>query len=287
MNTLASVQHSRHVETIIAGQEVMDGAGVRIRRLISQPLQHRLDPFLLLDNFRSDDPNDYIAGFPDHPHRGFETITYMIEGRMRHRDSAGHEGLLQTGGVQWMSAARGVIHSEMPEQEAGRMEGFQLWLNLPANSKMAKPWYRDIPKDAIPGYLTPENVQVRVIAGFSQGVHGAIEREHTLPLYLDLDMPAGKNFEQALATEHHAFLVVYRGRIDIAGKTLCAGELAVLDQPVQADGVQLQALENSRVLLIAGQPLHEPIVQQGPFVMNSMEEIRTAFADYRAGRFVA
>lgn len=285
MNNPPSVQRSRQIEAIITGQEVMDGAGVRIRRLVSQSLQRRLDPFLLLDNFRSEDPNDYIAGFPDHPHRGFETITYMIEGRMRHRDSAGHEGLLQTGGVQWMSAARGVIHSEMPEQEAGRMEGFQLWLNLPAASKMNAPWYRDIPKDAIPTYITKENVQVRVIAGSSRGLRGAVEREHTLPLYLDLDLPAGRSFEQLLEAGHHAFLVAYRGTIAIADKTVAAGELAILDQQAQADGVHLQALEDSRALLIAGQALNEPIVQQGPFVMNSTDEIRTAFADYRAGRF--
>ena len=182
--TQESVQQSRGVERIINGQAVMDGAGVKINRVLTQPLQRRLDPFLMLDNFGSDSANDYIAGFPEHPHRGFETVTYMLTGRMRHKDSAGNEGLLTNGGVQWMTAGRGVIHSEMPEQEEGRMEGFQLWLNLPAKDKMRDPWYRDFNAGEVPSFST-EGAQVRVIAGSSHGVAGAVQREVTEPIYID------------------------------------------------------------------------------------------------------
>src|SRR5215216_166208 len=170
---------ARRVERVVAGQATSDGAGVKLTRVLTQPLQHRLDPFLMLDAFGTDNPGDYIGGFPDHPHRGFETVTYMIAGRMRHRDSAGHEGLLQNGGVQWMTAGRGLIHSELPEQEEGLMEGFQLWLNLPADRKLADPWYRDIQSETIPEFKTPEGVGVRVIAGSSHGVDGAVQRDAT------------------------------------------------------------------------------------------------------------
>ncbi len=179
-----TVHHPRAVERLVAGQPVMEGAGVKISRVLTQTWQRRLDPFLMLDIFHSEDPNDYLAGFPDHPHRGFETVTYMIAGSMRHRDSAGHEGLLQSGGAQWMVAGNGVVHSEMPEQEDGVMEGFQLWLNLPARDKMAAPWYRDIPSGEIPEFVTAEGVTVRVIAGESHGVAGAISRPVTEPFYL-------------------------------------------------------------------------------------------------------
>jgi len=170
---------------------------VKLTRALTQPLQRRLDPFLMLDAFGTDNPQDYIGGFPDHPHRGFETITYMIAGRMRHRDSAGHEGLLQNGSVQWMTAGRGVVHSELPEQEDGRIEGFQLWLNLPAKDKMRAPWYRDIAAEEIPQFVTEEGVTARVIAGRSHGTDGAVQREVTEPLYLDLDMPRVALFAEA------------------------------------------------------------------------------------------
>ena len=178
---LDGVTLSRAIERAVTGVATSDGAGVKLTRVLTQNLQQRLDPFLLLDNFHSDDPGDYIAGFPDHPHRGFETVTYMIAGRMRHRDNAGHQGLLQNGGVQWMTAGRGIIHSEMPEQENGIMEGFQLWLNLPARRKMTPAWYRDIPSAEIPEYVTAEGVTVRVIAGTSNGISGAMTREDTEP----------------------------------------------------------------------------------------------------------
>ena len=185
---------ARSVERLVAGMPTSDGAGVKLTRVLTQPLQRRLDPFLMLDAFGSDSAEDYIAGFPDHPHRGFETVTYMIAGRMRHRDSAGHEGLLQDGGVQWMTAGRGVIHSELPEQEAGRMEGFQLWLNLAASDKLMPPWYRDIQGAELPMFTTPAGVTVRVIAGSSHGVAGAVQRARTEPLYLDIHLPAGARF---------------------------------------------------------------------------------------------
>src|SRR3990167_1081744 len=175
--TRETVTQTRNVERVVAGMPTSDGAGVKLTRVLTQPLQRRLDPFLMLDAFGTDNPDDYIGGFPDHPHRGFETITYMIAGRMRHRDSAGHEGLLQNGGVQWMTAGRGVVHSELPEQEDGRMEGFQLWLNLAAKDKMNPPWYRDIQSDTVPEFKTPEGVTARVIAGASHGVAGAVRSE--------------------------------------------------------------------------------------------------------------
>ena len=192
------VRQPRTVERLVAGQATSDGDGVKLTRVLTQPLQRRLDPFLMLDAFGSDDAGDYIGGFPDHPHRGFETVTYMIAGRMRHRDSAGNEGLLQNGGVQWMTAGRGLIHSELPEQEEGRMEGFQLWLNLPAADKMGTPGYRDIPSGEIPE-LRLAGVTARVIAGASHGVAGAVQKAHTEPLYLDLHLEAGATLRAGAA----------------------------------------------------------------------------------------
>jgi quercetin 2,3-dioxygenase len=282
-----TVQRSRTVERLVTGQATSDGAGVRLTRVLTQPLQKRLDPFLMLDAFGTDNPQDYIGGFPDHPHRGFETITYMIAGRMRHRDSAGHEGLLQNGGVQWMTAGRGVIHSELPEQEDGRMEGFQLWLNLAAKDKMRAPWYRDIQSAEIPEFATATGVKVRVIAGHSHGIDGAVEREVTEPLYLDLEIPAGATFMQALPPSHNAFVYVYRGDLEIAGTRLPAHRMAILDNDVGSDGVVLRASTATRALLIAGKPLGEPIAQYGPFVMNSDEEIFHAVQDYQSGRFAS
>jgi len=293
--TTPTLTTPRKVERLITGQATTDGAGVKLTRVLTHDLQRRLDPFLMLDNFASDDPDDYIAGFPDHPHRGFETVTYMIAGRMRHRDSAGHEGLLQNGGVQWMTAGRGLIHSEMPEQEAGVMEGFQLWLNLPGRDKMCTPWYRDIQNAEIPEFTTPEGVRVRVIAGFSHGVTGAMARPAdaypTDPLYLDLHFPpGGAVFSQPLSASHNAFLYTYRGTVQV----LDAGEqatpvplhrMAILENG--GDGVRLQAGAGpvpARALLIAGRPLHEPIAQYGPFVMNTREELMAAVEDFQNGR---
>jgi redox-sensitive bicupin YhaK (pirin superfamily) len=278
------VEHPRSVERLVAGVATSDGAGVKLTRVLTQALQRRLDPFLMLDAFGTDNPEDYIGGFPDHPHRGFETVTYMIAGRMRHRDSAGHEGLLQNGGVQWMTAGRGVIHSELPEQEEGRMEGFQLWLNLPARDKMSAPWYRDIQASEIPEFTAP-GLTVRVIAGQSQGVTGAVQREATQPLFLDLHLAAGTRFAQPLPAEHNAFVYVYRGQGVINGTEVPTGRMAILRN--EGDGVALQAGPDTRALLIAGRPLNEPIAQYGPFVMNTQQDIFQAIEDFRAGRFGA
>jgi hypothetical protein len=276
---------SRGIERIVEGIATSDGAGVKLTRVLTGKLQHRLDPFLMLDAFSSDDPDDYIAGFPDHPHRGFETVTYMLSGRMRHKDSAGHEGLLENGGVQWMTAGRGVIHSEIPEQEDGVMEGFQLWLNLPAQRKMSEPWYRDFASESIPEYVTPENVTVRVIAGTSNGVAGAVTRDGTEPLYLDVHLPAGAEFSTTLPATHNAFIYVYRGAVNIGDKTVASRRIGILDNAPEADGVTLTATEGARLILVAGKPLHEPIVQYGPFVMNTQQEIHQALADFGSGHF--
>ncbi len=279
------VANSRTVERVIAGQPTSDGAGVKLTRVLTQPLQRRLDPFLMLDAFGTDDPQDYIGGFPNHPHRGFETVTYMIAGRMRHRDNAGHEGLLTNGSVQWMTAGRGVIHSELPEQEDGRMEGFQLWLNLAAKDKMRAPWYRDIAPAEIPGFTTAEGVDVKVIAGASHGVTGAMQREITEPVYLDVTLPAGGRFRQALPPGHNAFVYVYRGGVQIAGTDVSAQRMAILRNDPDADGVEIVAPAASKVLVIAGKPLNEPIAQYGPFVMNTHDEIAQTVRDYQAGKF--
>ena len=275
---------SRTVERLVTGQATSDGAGVKLNRVLTQNLQHRLDPFLMLDAFGSDKPDDYIAGFPDHPHRGFETVTYMLAGRMLHRDSAGHEGLLQNGGVQWMTAGKGVIHSEIPQQEEGVMEGFQLWLNLHSSEKMNTPWYRDFQNEQLPQLQTAEGVQVTVIAGASHGVQGAVTREITQPVYLDVHMPQGARFEQTLPPGRNAFIYVYRGEVQIGGQAVPVQRMAILTNTPQADGVVIEASADARFILVSGKPLKEPIVQYGPFVMNTTEEIYQALADFRDGR---
>ena len=284
-----SVQRSRAVDRVVRGIATSDGAGVKLTRVLTQNLQRRLDPFLMLDAFGTDSKDDYIGGFPDHPHRGFETITYMLAGRMRHRDSAGNEGLLQNGGAQWMVAGAGVVHSEMPEQEDGRMEGFQLWLNLPASDKMTAPWYRDMPADAIPTVALDNGGTVRVLAGASHGVAGAVTRPVTEPVYLDVHLPAGQQFRQALPAGHNAFVYVYRGEVSIGEGSekavIEAQRMGVLDNAANADGVVVSAASDARFLLIAGQPLGEPIAQYGPFVMNTQEQIYQTLADFRDGRF--
>ena len=285
---MKTVTRPRRVERLITGQATRDGAGVKLTRVLTQDLQQRLDPYLMLDNFASDDPNDYGAGFPDHPHRGFETVTYMIAGRMRHQDSAGHEGLLQNGGVQWMTAGRGLVHSEMPEQEEGVMEGFQLWLNLRGADKMCPPWYRDIQSAEIPEVTNAQGVLARVIAGHSHGTTGAMQREHTEPLYLDLRWPAATaTFEQPLADTHNAFLYVYRGSVEVVdaqgqASTVPLHRMAILAN--EGDGVTLRASANAQAIVIAGKPLREPIAQYGPFVMNTREQLMQAVDDFRNGR---
>ena len=293
MNTVpavSGVQNARPVESLITGRPTRDGAGVRLTRVLTGELQERLDPFLMLDHFASDDPKDYGAGFPDHPHRGFETVTYMVAGRMRHKDSTGAKGLLQNGGVQWMTAGRGVVHSEMPEQEEGRMEGFQLWLNLPSWQKMCAPAYRDIQSADVPETHTPEGVRVRVIAGQSHGVAGAVQRPiQDYPsdaLYLDLHFSGDQRFCQPLPAGHNAFVYVYRGEVLVpgaeGGTRVPSGHMAILANV--GDGVALRGACGARALLIAGQPLREPIAQYGPFVMNTREELMQAVHDFQSGR---
>jgi len=280
-----TVTRPRAVEQLVPGIATSDGAGVKLTRVLTQQFQRRLDPFLMLDVFFTDNPADYIGGFPDHPHRGFETVSYMIAGQMRHRDSFGHEGLVRNGGVQWMTAGSGLIHSELPEQADGRMEGFQLWLNLRSKEKMRAPWYRDIQSAEIPEFTTPEGVTARVIAGRSHGVVGAMEREVTEPLYLDLHFGAGATFAQALPPRCNAFVYVYRGAVGIGESRVPAQRMAILQNAADRDGVVLSAAEPARALLIAGLPLGEPIAQHGPFVMNTREELFQAIQDYQAGRF--
>ncbi len=275
----------RHIEQQLHGRATSDGAGVSLTRyLYGLPLQQRLDPFLMLDAFGSDIPDQYIAGFPDHPHRGFETITYMLEGRMLHRDSAGNEGLLESGDLQWMCAGSGVIHSEMPQQVAGRMEGFQLWLNLPAQDKLCQPWYQDIRGDSVPVVETVSGSRIMVVAGHSHGVSGSVQRPVTEPLYLDVQQPAAGTERHEIPAGHNAFIQLYRGQIEIGDQTVTAPCMLILDNPDNSTGVQIRALHDSRYLVVAGKPLREPIEQHGPFVMNSKEQIYQAIQDYRNGK---
>lgn len=275
----------RQIERLVKGVQTSDGAGVKLTRVLTQDLQRRLDPFLMLDAFRNENPDDYMGGFPDHPHRGFETVTYMIAGRMRHHDSAGNEGLLGPGGVQWMTAGSGLIHSELPEQEEGLMEGFQLWLNLPSDRKMSKPSYQDIPSTAIPAYDTDSGTHVRVIAGDSHGVKGAVTRDETEPLFIDIHLPANGKFEQPLPSGHHAFVYTYRGEASVDNRAVPDRHMGILSN--EGETVVITCQEPTRVLLIAGRPLNEPIAQYGPFVMNTSEQIQQTLRDYRDGKFEA
>ena len=284
---------SRRVERLVRGQPTSDGAGVKLTRVLTQPLQQRLDPFLMLDAFGSDTAGDYIGGFPDHPHRGFETVTIMKAGRMRHHDSVGNVGLLEPGSVQWMTAGRGIIHSEMPEQQQGRMAGFQLWVNLAAKDKMTAPQYRDVPPADVPALTRADGVTVRVIAGAAHGVEGAVTRPTTEPIVLDLTLPPATTFDVELPGGHNAFVYVYGGALTVGGEAVGAPasgveveRMAILANDPDADGVRLAAAhasEPTRVLLVAGRPLHEPIAQYGPFVMNTQAEIHQALADFQRG----
>lgn len=276
---------NRRVERLVKGRATSDGAGVKLTRVLTHDLQHRLDPFLMLDAFKNENAEDYMGGFPDHPHRGFETVTYMLAGRMRHHDSAGNSGLLGPGGAQWMTAGSGLIHSELPEQEEGLMEGFQLWLNLPSHQKMSAPHYKDIPPEAIPEFVQPDGTKVRVIAGASHGVHGAISRPDTEPLYLDVHLPAGGHFEQPLPETHNAFLYVYRGNAQVTGSVVPERTMGILTN--ETDSVTIAADEPTRLILVAGKPLKEPIAQYGPFVMNTQDQIEQTLRDYRDGLFEA
>lgn len=286
MSTLQEYR-GRRVTKIVRGRPASDGAGVRLTRVIGTETLPDLDPFLLLDEFRSDEARDYLAGFPDHPHRGFETVTYMLAGRMRHGDNQGNTGLLRPGSVQWMTAGRGIVHSEMPEQENGLLWGFQLWVNLPARDKMTAPRYQDIEPEAIPQSMTDGGARVRVIAGRFDGIEGPVRAVATEPSYFDIEMPASAAVTCRLPGEHSAFAYVYEGAARIgseeAAERIGRGELAVLSP---GDHVRLVAEPSgARLLLVAGRPLNEPIAKHGPFVMNTQDEISRALSDFRAGRF--
>jgi quercetin 2,3-dioxygenase len=273
----------RPIRQLVPAFEVTEGAGVTVHRSIGTPALRNLDPFLMLDHFSSDNPDEYIAGFPDHPHRGFITFTYMLDGHMEHRDSMGNRGDLKAGGVQWMKAASGVIHSEMPRQADGLMRGFQLWINLPAREKMSAPAYQEFSAAAIPEVMQA-GARVRVLAGELGGTRGVIEDPSTDVRYLDVTLTADARFSLPLGDTHNAFAYVFEGSARLAGKELATHTLAVLGSGDTVD--ILAGAAGARFILVAGRPIGEPVVQGGPFVMNTRDEIEQAFADYQAGRLV-
>jgi quercetin 2,3-dioxygenase len=273
----------REVAAVVAAVAATDGAGVKLWRSIGTPGLDNVDPFLMLDAFQTDHAADYIAGFPDHPHRGFETVTYMVEGRMRHHDNQGNSGLLRSGGAQWMTAGRGIVHSEMPEQVEGAMSGFQLWVNLPAGEKMRAPRYQDIEPEDIPEVTTASGVRIRVVAGEAAGATGPVDGIYTRPLFLDIALPAGATHDQPVTRGHSAFAYVFEGAAVIAARRVKSRELGVLGD---GDIVTLGGGDGGgRLILVAGTPLNEPIARYGPFVMNTREEILQAVNDYQEGRF--
>ncbi|MCI4677346.1 pirin family protein [Rhodoblastus acidophilus] len=278
---------ARKVVAVTRGEATSDGAGVKMIRLIGSAAQPPVDPFLMLDFFGSEQPGDYIGGFPDHPHRGFETVTYMLAGRMRHRDNHGHSGVIEAGDVQWMKAGRGLIHSEMPEQDHGLMRGFQLWINLPAAEKMSPPAYQEFKAAQIP-VETREGARVKIVAGAgASGALGPVRAPHVDAVYLDVELAPGATFSQALPADHQAFFVLYEGSASAPGDK---GEQAVEALALLALGAGGEAVltggpQGARALLLAARPLREPIAWSGPFVMNSRQELIQAFEDYRAGRF--
>ena len=274
---------SRTIKQSIRARPMSDGAGVRLKRSIGTEMLSELDPFLLLDNFGTENPDDYIAGFPDHPHRGFETVTYMIQGLMRHKDSSGAEGLLRPGGVQWMTAGRGIIHSEMPEQSEGEMSGFQLWVNLPAAEKMCAPRYQEFEPDDVPLVDAADGVPVRVIAGEVAGTVGPVGKIAIEPTYLDIDLAAGSSFTQPLPDGHTAFIYVFKGAAEIGDEKVPEDHMAVL---TDGDSVTIKSADGGRLILVAGKPFGEPVARYGPFVMNTTDEIRQAIQDYQQGTFL-
>ena len=275
----------RELTSITSGLPTTDGDGVKMTRLIGTPELNMLDPFLLLDAFESDQPEDYIGGFPSHPHRGFETVTYLLAGRMRHKDSAGHEGVIEAGGVQWMTAAKGIVHSEMPEQENGLLQGFQLWLNLPKSEKMNDPAYQEFSVNDIPVDRLENGSEIRVISGqTNQGTKGPVINNYVNPIYMDITLPAGQQFEQTLNSSDNAFIYVIEGMLSVGElqKTITNREMGILGN---GDQVSVTAKETSRFLLIAAQPLNEPVARGGPFVMNTKAEVLQAFEDFQNNRF--
>lgn len=272
-----------HSVEIYSGIQTSDGAGVQLKRIIGQPQLNNLDPFLLLDAFSSDNPDDYIAGFPPHPHRGFETVSYMLKGKMRHKDNAGHEGVIEEGGIQWMTAGKGIIHSEMPEQENGMLSGFQLWINLPSSHKMSQPSYQEFSQKYIP-IEHRTGTKINVIAGkTSQGTEGPIKQELTKPIYFDVTLDKDNNFDEDLPSQNNSFIYVVEGEVVLDKQHIIKnGQIAILKNAVN---VNISTTTNSQFLLISGQPLNEPIARSGPFVMNTRDEIHQAYKDYDMGNF--
>jgi len=275
----------RTLSRLIRAIPTSDGAGVKLMRSLGQGPFARLDPFLMLDCFSSEEAGDYIAGFPPHPHRGFETVTYMLDGHMRHEDHLGNVGELKSGGAQWMTAGRGIIHSEMPQQESGRMRGFQLWINLPAKEKMKPAGYRDVQADEIPVAALPGGGSVKVVAGAAlvdgKEVVGPIGKITTRPLFIDVSLPAGAVFRQAVPQGHNAFIYPYEGAVTAGGRAIAKDQAGILSD---GDAVTVAATADAKFLLLAAHPLNEPVVQYGPFVMNSREEIEQAVHDYQTGK---
>jgi hypothetical protein len=283
--TMSHANSEREVTKVVPSMPTSDGAGVRLNRSLGTAALPMVDPFLMLDEFRSDDPNDYLAGFPDHPHRGFETVTYMLAGEMQHHDSAGNSGLLVGGGAQWMTAGRGLVHSEMPKQKDGLMWGFQLWVNLPRADKMKAPRYQDLSPDQIPE-VEIQGAKVRVVAGEVAGTRGPVEGIAVEPTMLDIALKPGARFTQALPPEHGAFLYVFAGAAQVGpggGIRVPRGAAAVLGEG-ESVTIEADADDGARVLLLAARPLNEPVARYGPFVMNTKQEIQQAIADYQSGR---
>lgn len=286
MSDIATAGPARILRTV-RGLPTSDGAGVKLTRVIGTQELPELDPFLMLDEFGTDKAEDYIAGFPDHPHRGFETVTYMLDGRMRHRDNHGNEGLLTPGSVQWMTAGRGLVHSEMPEQESGRMRGFQLWVNLPARDKMTAPKYQEFAPERIPVATPATGVRVKVIAGTVGEVVGPIAQPATDPLYLDIELAPGVSWAYDLPAGHSAFAYAFEGAVSV-GEGADARALERQQLAVLGGGERLQlgaGAQGGRLILVAGRPLREPVVRHGPFVMNTRQELMQAFVDFQQGRF--
>jgi len=275
----------RELQTSIFGVPVSDGDGVKMTRVIGSPELNMLDPFLLFDAFESDQPDDYIGGFPSHPHRGFETVTYLLAGRMRHKDSAGHEGVIEAGGVQWMTAGKGIVHSEMPEQEDGLLQGFQLWINLPASEKMNEPAYQEFPANEIAIECLDNGSEIRVIAGSTNnGTTGPVINEYVNPVYMDVSLPKGQVFEQLVELDDSVFVFVIEGELSIGDSMRKLGhrQMGILHEGEQ---VVVTANKEARFLLAAARPLNEPVARGGPFVMNTKAEILQAFEDFQNNRF--
>ena len=284
-NTQHNAQPSRQIVYSTPGMPASDGDGVKMTRIIGTPHLDMLDPFLMLDCFESDQPQDYIGGFPDHPHRGFETVTYMLAGRMRHKDSMGNEGVIAAHGVQWMRAGKGIVHSEMPEQESGLLKGFQLWVNLPSKDKMCEPAYQEFVANDLALQMREDGGQVRVVAGHTnEGTAGPVTREDIKPIFMDVNLPAGGTFTQAIKAGDSAFIYAISGDVLVGDEqVLCTRQLGILGE---GTSVTITACETeAQFLLVAATPINEPVARGGPFVMNTKEQVMQAFNDYRNNRF--